>query len=118
MKVLSVPLLILLLARPAIAQAPKPAPTPKKDECSIAGMVVKLAGSEPVRKARVRLQSLEDRARTISTTTDAGGRFQLKGIEPGRYSLMVSRVGFVTQLYGQRKTDDPGRPWRCAPDRK
>jgi protocatechuate 3,4-dioxygenase beta subunit len=108
MKVLPAPLLILLFVRSATAQVPKATPTPRKDECSVAGMVVKLAGSEPLRKARVRLQSLEDRTHAISTVTDAGGRFQLKGVDPGRYSLTVSRVGFVTQTYGQRKADDPG----------
>jgi protocatechuate 3,4-dioxygenase beta subunit len=108
MKALSLPLSILLLAHLATAQAPKSTATPKKDECSVAGMVVKLAGSEPLRKAKVRLRSLEDRTRAISTTTDAGGGFQLKGIQPGRYNLTVSRVGFVTQTYGQKKVDDPG----------
>jgi len=108
MKALFVPLFILVLAHSANAQAPKPASTPKTEECSIAGMVIKLAGSEPLRKAKVRLRSLEDRTRAISTTTDAGGGFQLKGIQPGRYNLTVSRVGFVTQTYGQKKTDDPG----------
>jgi hypothetical protein len=32
----------------------------------------------------------------------------LKGIEPGRYELNVNRVGFVTQIYGQKKPGDPG----------
>jgi len=108
MKALFVPLFILVLAHSANAQAPKPASTPKTEECSIAGMVIKLAGSEPLRKAKVRLRSLEERTRAISTTTDSGGGFQLRGIPPGRYNLTVSRVGFVTQTYGQKKADDPG----------
>jgi hypothetical protein len=102
---------ILLLAPSQAAQGPtqnSPSSTQKKDECSIAGIVVKLAGSEPVGKASVHLQSMEDRTRAVSTVTNAGGRFELKGIDPGRYRLTVSRVGFVTQEYGQRKTDDPG----------
>jgi len=69
---------------------------------------VKLAGSEPLSKASVHLQSTEDRTRAISVVTNAGGRFELKGIDPGRYRLTVSRVGFVTQEYGQKKSDDPG----------
>jgi protocatechuate 3,4-dioxygenase beta subunit len=71
-------------------------------------MVLKLAGSEPLSKASVQLQSMEDRTRTISVITNAGGRFELKGIDPGRYRLTVSRVGFVTQEYGQKKSDGPG----------
>lgn len=82
--------------------------TQKRDECSIVGMVVKLGGSEPLTKARVHLQSMEDRTRAIFTVTNAGGRFELKGIDPGRYRLTVSRIGFITQEYGQKKPDDPG----------
>jgi protocatechuate 3,4-dioxygenase beta subunit len=102
---------LLLAPSRAAAQGParsSPASTDKKDECSIVGMVVKLGGSEPLTKARVRLQSVEDRTRAISVVTNAGGRFELKGIDPGRYRLTVSRVGFVTQEYGQKKSDDPG----------
>lgn len=83
-------------------------PNPKPEESSVSGMVVRLAGDEPLKAARVRLQSLDNRAQTASTVTDAGGRFEMKGIDPGRYRLSVSRNGFVPQEYGQRKPDDPG----------
>ena len=109
---LSLALSTLLLAPSrAAAQGPTQSSadgTQKRDECRIAGMVVKLAGSEPLTKAAVHLQSMEDRTRTISVVTNAGGRFELKGIDPGRYRLTVSRVGFVTQDYGQKRSDDPG----------
>ena len=100
-------LLVPLLAAQGPAQS-SPSATQRKDECSIAGMVVKLVGSEGLTKARVRLQSMNDQTRAISTVTTAGGRFELKGIDPGRYRLTVSRIGFVTQEYGQKKSDDPG----------
>ena len=80
----------------------------KKDECRIAGTVVKLAGSEPLKNAHVRLVSQDNHSESHSISTDAGGRFDLKGITPGRYRLTVSRDGFVTQVYGQRKQGDPG----------
>ena len=81
---------------------------PKPEESSVSGMVVRLAGDEPLKAASVRLQSLENRAQTATAVTDAGGRFEIKGIDPGRYRLSVSRNGFVPQEYGQRKPDDPG----------
>jgi hypothetical protein len=71
-------------------------------------MVVKLAGSEPLKTVTVQLQNLEDRMQSHSTVTDVGGRFELKGINAGRYRLSVTRNGFVTQEYGQRRPDDPG----------
>lgn len=101
-------LLVLLLPLAAAAQSPNTESTSKKEECSIAGMVVRLAGSEPLRKAGVLLTSADDQSRSVSVTSDAGGRFAFKGLPAGRYRLTVSRRGFVTQSYGQRKPDDPG----------
>jgi len=92
-----------------VAQAPKSSPRPKSDECKVSGMVVKLEGSEPLRKAKVQLQGTDDDpSHNVSVVTDAGGRFELKHIDPGRYKLRVSRAGFVVQEYGQKKPDDPG----------
>jgi len=108
MKTLSLPLVLLLLPYLSSAQAPKSTPPPKTDECKISGMVVKLAASEPLRKAKVQLQSADDRTHSTSIVTDSSGHFELKGIQPGRYKLVVSRSGFVPEEYGQRKPDDPG----------
>src|SRR5690349_18157405 len=67
------PLLFLVLLFPlaAVAQSPNTGPPSKKEEGSIAGMVVKLGGSEPLRKARVMLTSLDDQTRRISVTSDS-----------------------------------------------
>lgn len=108
MKTRVVLLTLLLFPSFSAAQAQKSSSIPKKDECKISGMVVKLAGSEPLKNARIRLLSQDDRAESHSTATDAGGRFDLKGIDPGRYRLVVHRDGFVTQEYGQKRPDDPG----------
>jgi len=99
---------VLLFAPSVSAQTSSTTSAPKKEQCSVAGMVVKLADSEPLRRARVILHSADDHTRSISVLTDAAGHFQLKGIEPGRYELNVNRVGFVTQIYGQKKPGDPG----------
>lgn len=101
-------LLVFSLGTPAPAQAPKNGPTEKKDEAIVSGMVVKLADSEPLRKARVNLRSADDNTHSISVVTDSAGHFRFKALDPGRYHLTVSRVGFVSQVYGQKKPDDPG----------
>ena len=102
-------LLLVLLIVPAVAaQTSSTTSAPKKEECSIAGTVVKLADSEPLRRARVILWSADDRTRRISVLTDPAGHFKLKGIEPGHYHLNVNRAGFVAQEYGQKKPQDPG----------
>jgi hypothetical protein len=113
-----IPLLIVLLLgsnSPGRGQDSKSAATKKREECSISGTVVMLAGSEPLRKARVHLESIEDRTRSISVVTDAGGRFELKALDPGGYHLRVTRVGYVTQTYGQRKPQDPGATLSLRP---
>jgi len=101
-------LLVLLIAPAALAQTSETSSVPKKEQCSIAGTVVKLADSGPLRRARVILWSTDDRTRRISVLTDAAGHFQLKGIQPGSYHLSVNRAGFVAQEYGQKKPNDPG----------
>jgi hypothetical protein len=109
--------LAFLLALPAAAQSPQrsSSPTgPQQQLCSLSGMVVKLAGSEPLRSATVELQSLEDQTHTVSVATDADGHFQIKGIDPGRYRLRVTRNGFVTQEYGQKTPSDPGSDLRLS----
>jgi hypothetical protein len=109
--------LAFLLALPTAAQSPKRSSSPSRPQqqlCSLSRMVVKLAGSEPLRSATVELQSLEDRTHTVSVATDAGGRFQIKGIDPGRYRLKVIRNGFVTQEYGQKTPSDPGSDLRLS----
>ena len=103
--------LLLLATRVFAAQTVSPGSSqarPKAEECTISGMVVKLAGSEPLKSATVQLQSLQDLAHTVSVVTDVGGRFELKGIEAGLYRLKVIRTGFVTQEYGQKTPNDPG----------
>lgn len=108
MKALFLIPIFLLLPCSTAAQGSKSSSELKKDECNLSGMVVKLEGSEPLKNARVRLLSQDDRTKIHSSVTDAGGRFELRGVEPGRYRLVVHRDGFVSQAYGQKNLDDPG----------
>jgi hypothetical protein len=88
---------------------------PKQETCIVSGMVVKLAGSAPLKSARAELSSVEDRTHAYAATTDAGGRFTLRNVERGRYRLTVSRNGFVDQEYGQKTPNDPGSILTLAP---
>lgn len=88
---------------------------PKQETCTVSGMVVKLAGSAPLKSARVELRNVEDGSHAYAATTDAGGRFTLKNVERGRYRLTVRRNGFVDQEYGQKTPNDPGSILTLAP---
>lgn len=85
-----------------------PSDAVKPNACSVSGVVVKMQGSVPLPSSTVRLQSEDDHTRTFSGVTDAGGRFEIKGIDPGRYRLRVIRNGYISQEYGQRAPNDPG----------
>jgi hypothetical protein len=88
---------------------------PKQELCTVSGMVARLAGSAPLKSAKVELRNVEDRTHAYAATTDAGGRFTLKDVERGRYRLTVSRNGFVDQEYGQKTPNDPGSILTLAP---
>jgi protocatechuate 3,4-dioxygenase beta subunit len=87
----------------------------KKETCTVSGMVVKLAGSEPIKSAMVRLRKADDQNQGYVAITDGGGHFELKQVEAGRYRLEVSRSGFVTQQFGQKTPDDPGALLTLSP---
>jgi hypothetical protein len=64
--ILALLVLFLLPMRLLLGVQEAKAPAAKTDECHIAGTVITLAGGEPLRKARVRLESQADRTRTQS----------------------------------------------------
>jgi len=43
-------------------------------------------------------------------TTDARGRFSLTALRAGRYYVTVSKPGYVTVTYGQRRVNSQGTP--------
>jgi hypothetical protein len=68
---------------------------------SIRGLVTSSDTNSPVRRAQVRATSPETRSARLSTT-DADGRFELKDLPAGRWTIAASKGGFVTQQFGQR----------------
>ena len=42
------------------------------------------------------------------TQTDADGRFEIKELLGGRYTLMVTKAGYVGMSYGQRRPEQQG----------
>ena len=100
--------LLMVLVAGTATRGQTEAKSPKEDLGTISGVVMKMAGSVPLRKARAWLQSTDDPRRSISALTDAAGKFTLKDIEPGSYRLSISRAGFVTEQYGRRKPGGPG----------
>ena len=68
---------------------------------SIRGLVTSADTNSPVRRAQVRATSADTRSARLSTT-DADGRFELRDLPAGRWTISATKGGFVTQQFGQR----------------
>ena len=75
----------------------------------IKGHVVAADTGRPLRRAQVRLSGAELRGGRLATT-DAEGRYEFKELPAGRYTLSVSKGGYVTLAFGQRRPFESGKP--------
>lgn len=99
------------------AQRPGP-PLPPRDSLQrpqtgtarVRGRVLAAAGSAPLRRAQVSLTAVDTPQLRRATTTDADGRYELVDLPAGRYQLTVTKAGYVTMQYGQRRPFEPGTP--------
>jgi carboxypeptidase family protein len=93
------------LALPPVATAQRPAQRrPQRVDsltARITGKVMTADTGAPIRGAEVRLSS--DGHFNRLGTTDGDGRFELRDLPAGEYRLTVSRTGFITMQYGQRR---------------
>jgi hypothetical protein len=79
----------------------------------IRGRVVSAESGSPVRRAQVRLSSSEARENRLSSTDEEGG-YEFRGLTGGRYTLSVSKGGFITLQYGQRRPLEAAKPLELA----
>src|SRR3954462_1977110 len=93
-------------ARDTSAQ-PKDAPPPPGGR--ISGRVVASDNGRPVKRARVFATAVELPGGR-GMVTDDSGVFDLTELPAGRYTVTVSRSGFVSLSYGQRRPLQAGTP--------
>jgi hypothetical protein len=111
MKILLLAFALLLTTTYLAAQSVSPQGTPAKpnnEKCTVAGTVLRLDTGDPLKKAVVTLSSREDVEKSVLDLTDDLGHFRFEEVETGSYDLSVTRSGFVSVQYGQRKVSDPG----------
>jgi hypothetical protein len=106
------------------AQAPPPGPggqTPARDTArSVAGTAT-ISGvvradepqGRPLRRVTVALQAADLRA-PIAAVTDDDGRFVLRGVVAGHYTVMASRPGYVNTILGAKTGSILGAPIAVA----
>jgi hypothetical protein len=102
----SVALLVALFVgtvEPALAQRPAPRAPAAIDPltASIHGRVTSADTGAPIRRAEVR--ALNERGSSRLATTDGDGRYELRDLPAGEYRLTVSKTGYVSLAYGQRR---------------
>jgi hypothetical protein len=70
--------------------------SPPTNASSIAGIVVKEPGSEPLKKVLVQvIAENQKEGGNYTASTDADGHFHIENVVPGRYRLFLERTGFV-----------------------
>jgi hypothetical protein len=89
-------------ATPARAEAPR-------GTGILRGQIVAADSGSPIRRAQVRISSPDAREGRVATT-DAQGRFEIKELPAGRYTMTASKGGFVSLQYGQRRPSESGTP--------
>src|SRR5579872_1312557 len=105
---------VLLAAQQPSGVGPQPAPNPQptkpEDLCSVEGQVLNALTGEPLKKAQITMSKDGDPGTEHGTATDAGGRFVVPDLDPGRYFLSANRNGFAPAQYGARGANSGGTP--------
>jgi Carboxypeptidase regulatory-like domain len=127
--VLNVAIALLLVAVPRASSATQPqraspqqrtAPprdAGEKDKTGtgvIRGRVVAAVSGRPLRRARITVSSPELGQDSRTTSTDVSGRYEVKDLPAARYRVSVSRGGYLSLNYGQRRPGEQGRPVQLA----
>jgi hypothetical protein len=100
----SLPLIFFVLSALLLTSAQDSPPAPKTS--SIAGVVAKEPGSEPVKKVLVQVVAENQKAGgNYTASTDSDGHFHIDNVEPGRYHIFFERAGFVAVNERGRKAD-------------
>jgi hypothetical protein len=72
------------------------------------GVVVAADTGSPIRRAQVRISGQGTGNRLA--TTDAQGRFEVRELPAGRFTISGSKGGFVSLQYGQKRPSESGTP--------
>jgi len=85
-----------------------PGRAPKVGTARLRGRVLAGDSGSALRRAQVRISGSEIGTKTA--LTDTQGRFEFKDLPAGRFSVSVSKSGYVSMQYGQSRPFEPGRP--------
>jgi protocatechuate 3,4-dioxygenase beta subunit len=104
---------LLLILAPSIAFSQTPSPPRPPDptlSAVIRGRVVAADTGRPLRRVRIAVSApaLVDGPRTINTSAD--GRYEIRDLPAGRYTVTAGRSGYLSLRYGQSRPLEQGKP--------
>jgi len=76
----------------------------------VRGRVVAGDSGKPLRRARITLTGPELGREGRSTSTSLDGRYEIADLPAGRYTIRVTRSGYLPLQYGQRRPLEPAKP--------
>jgi hypothetical protein len=87
--------------------------TEKKATASIKGRVTVSDSGRPLRRVQIRLTAPE-LTEPRTTSTNPQGVYEFAELPAGRYTISVSRSGYLTLQYGQRRPGEPPKPLQIS----
>jgi hypothetical protein len=118
-------ILLFVLAATAVAQQPQlpPRDLPRSQTAvvgngSITGVVRAADTGLPLRGVDIRLTGTDLRANARGAYTDASGSYEFAGLPDGEYTLVASKVRYMTMTYGQTRAGEAGRPVQVTGGRR
>jgi hypothetical protein len=115
-----VALISLAWARPAPAQTPasplaRDAPAAAAGgTAAIRGRVVDAATGRPLSRVEIRAGSNAGQANGRFVMTDGEGRYEMKGLLAGVYTIIAAKPNYVRTSWGERRVEGPGTPIALA----
>ena len=79
----------------------------------IRGRVMAADTNTPLRRAQVRISGPQPGLQQTAST-DADGRYEFAKLPASRYTITVTRTGYVTLQFGQQRPFEPGKPLNLA----
>ncbi len=97
--------------RPIVQTSPPRDTQPSQSgSARITGRIVAADTGRPLRRAEIKLSAAEIGRDGRTSSTDADGDYEFTDLPAGRYTLSVSRSGYLTLQYGQRRPLEQGKP--------
>jgi hypothetical protein len=93
---------------------PRDKPTASAGTGAVRGRVLAADTSKPLRRARITLSAPELGGEQRTTSTGMDGRYEVADLPAGRYTIRVTRSGYLPLWYGQRRPLEQGKPLQLA----